>query len=236
MSSVKIAQIGAFSSIYAISRIVPLFPILGGGVSFPLSDVLVPIYALLLTPKTASLSILLGTFISFALGRPVVFLGLDFLPAMLAAFSISHLLRGRKHYFLAVMIGSIILFNVNPNVTPLINTPIGDIPYQYIHFMILALVALLPIKKREEKFLVPSVIFLAFSGTILQHAVGSTMFVYIFGNVLHKIPVEAWPTIWTGSFYLYPIERTIITLASGVIAIPLLYLIRRSPVLEALTS
>lgn len=235
MDKRRVAQIGAFSSIYAISRVVPLFPILGGGVAFPLSDILVPLYGILFVPQTAALSILLGTFISFALGRPVIFLGLDFLPGLLAAFSLSYLIRGRKSYFLGFMIGSIVLFNMNRFVTPLIDTPIGPVPFQYIHIIVLILILLVPLRKVERAYVI-YVPFLAFSGTILQHAVGSTMFVYIFGDLLHKIPAEAWPAIWTGSFYLYPIERGFMALASSLLAIPLLYLIRRSPELKALVS
>ena len=221
----KVAQIGTFSSIYAISRIVPLFPILGAGTSFPLSDVLVPLYAIIFTPETASLSILLGTFISFALGRPIIFLGLDFLPAVLATFCLSNLYRGKKWPFVITMIGSIILFNFDRFVTPLIRTPIGPIPYQYLHIVILVVSILLPVRVIRNFAYMPVLIF---SGTILQHAIGSTMFAYIFGDLLHKIPAEAWPAIWTGSFYLYPFERGFITLASSLITLPLAYAIKKN--------
>lgn len=113
MDGRKVAQIGPFLR-YMPYLGFPYFRFWAEGVVFPLFDVLVPLYGIPFAPKIVVLSILLGTFI----GRPVIFLGLNFLPGLLATFSLSHLVRGRKLYFLVFMADSITLFNINRFVTP----------------------------------------------------------------------------------------------------------------------
>jgi hypothetical protein len=77
-----IASIAVFSSLYAVLRIMQTIPMIGAqGASFSLSDVLAPLYGIILGPYVGGASVIIGTFLGMAMGKPVVFLGLDFLPA-----------------------------------------------------------------------------------------------------------------------------------------------------------
>jgi hypothetical protein len=81
-----IASIAVFSALYAVLRIMQTIPMIGAqGASFSLSDVLAPLYGIILGPFGGGASVVIGTFLAMAMGKPVIFLGLDFLPALVNA-------------------------------------------------------------------------------------------------------------------------------------------------------
>jgi biotin transporter BioY len=235
----ELAKVGTFAAIYTIARVIPLFPLVGAQTSFPASDILVPLYGVLLGPYVGFVSILLGTLISFALGKPVIFLGLDFLPASLAAYSIGQLIKGRKEYMLSTLAIPIALYGINPKASVLIPTPLGPIPYHYIHLTVFLLLLspitrYLNLRKTSKKKLFLLVFVLSFFGTMTQHAIGSTLFLYVFGDMLQKIPPQVWPTIWQAAFYLYPIERVTMSLLAALLTTPILLLKNKVPLLRGL--
>ncbi len=228
----EIATIGIFSTIYGIVRVVPLFPIIGTQTSFPLSDVLVPLLGMMLEPKIAFLSITLGTFISFVFGKPPIFLGLDFAPAALAAFCIGKTVKNEKFLPSLLLSLAILFFFIHPNSLPFIEISFISMPYMYLHMIALLLIVFYPFNKliysveRRRQMLV-SVFLLTFTCTMIQHAIGTDLFLVIFGNVLGKISSEAWPIIWKTCFYLYHIERITISALSFLVTIPTLAILRK---------
>ena len=74
-----IATIAVFSALYGVIRLVPLGPMIGLSAYFSVSDSLAPLYGLLLGPFTGGISIIIGTALGWLIGKPVIFLGLDFL-------------------------------------------------------------------------------------------------------------------------------------------------------------
>ncbi len=231
MKKDEIATIGIFSTIYAIIRVVPLFPIIGTQASFPLSDVLVPLLGMILEPKIAFLSITLGTFISFVLGKPPIFLGLDFAPAALAAFCVGKTLKNEKLQPSLLFLLAILFYFIYPNSLPFIEVSSIPIPYMYLHIVALLLIIFYPFNKfiysvKRRQVLI-SVFLLVFACTMIQHAIGTDIFLVVFGNVLGKISSEAWPIIWKTCFYLYHIERIAISSLSFLITIPTLAILRK---------
>ena len=87
-----IAAIAVFSALYAVLRPVPLGPMIGLGQHFSISDFLAPLYGIILGPYIGGFSIIIGTFIGM-LGKPPVFMGFDFLPALINTLSIGFLIK-----------------------------------------------------------------------------------------------------------------------------------------------
>ena len=88
-----IAMIAIFAALYAALRIIPTVPMIGTGATFHLSDILAPLYGILLGPFVGGAAILIGTFAAIGLGSSMPFLGLDFLPAFVVAISLGLLVR-----------------------------------------------------------------------------------------------------------------------------------------------
>ena len=66
-----IALVSIFTALYAVLRIIPTVPMIGSsGNWFSVSDVIAPLYGIILGPYIGGLSIIIGTFLAMAMGRP----------------------------------------------------------------------------------------------------------------------------------------------------------------------
>jgi len=135
-----IAFIVIFAALYAVLRIMPTVPMVGGsGAYFSVSDIAAPLYGSILGLLTGGSSVILGTYLAMAFGRPAPFLGLDFLPATVNAIAIALLLK--RKWGVVILLNAILLitFLLHPFTTILINIPIGDslisIPFAWLHIV-----------------------------------------------------------------------------------------------------
>lgn len=216
-----------FAVVYSGLRLVPTFPIVGApGAFFASSDILAPIYGVVLGPAVAPLSVTLGTFLSFAFGRAPIFLGLDFLPAAANAAVVGMLMKGRRGLPIACYAIALALFSLHPYTSFLIRLPSSGVavPFAWMHFLGLAIL-ISPLSRKAAGWakastatrLFPAVAILAFIGTLVQHSVGSLLFETILGSYMAVIKPEAFPTIWAAVFYLYPVERASIVLLASLV-------------------
>ncbi len=136
-----IAMIAIFAALYAALRIVPTVPMIGTGSAFHLSDILAPLYGILLGPFIGGAAILIGTFAGIGLNGSMPFLGLDFLPAFVVAISLGLLVR--KKWLPVVILNAALLLLVafDPFTLNIIQTPFGPFPFLWLH--IVAFVVLL---------------------------------------------------------------------------------------------
>jgi hypothetical protein len=130
-----IAAIAIFSALYAALRIIPTVPMIGTGATFHLSDILAPLFGILLGPYVGGVSIIIGTFAAIGLGTPAPFLGLDFLPAFVVAVSLGFLVR--RKWLPVVILNSLLLigYALNPFSANFISTPWGAMPYLWMHII-----------------------------------------------------------------------------------------------------
>lgn len=216
-----------FAVVYSGLRLVPTFPIVGApGAFFASSDILAPIYGIILGPAIAPLSVTLGTFLSFAFGRAPTFLGLDFLPAAANAAEVGMLMKGRKGLPIACYAAALALFSLHPYTAFLIRLPSSRVavPFAWMHFLGLAILisplsrkAVGWVKASRATRLFPAVAILAFIGTLIQHLVGSLLFETILGSYMAVIKPEAFSAIWAAAFYLYPAERAAIVVLASLV-------------------
>lgn len=231
----QIALTAIFAAIYAVFRIIPTVPMIGApGVTFSLSDILAPLYGIILGPYIGGLSVLIGTFTAMSVKTPV-FLGLDFLPAFVNAVALGFLVR-RK--WLPVIILNVILlaaFIANP--LTLVFVPLGSnfsFPFMWLHIIALivlisplALMATKWIEKSKVNLAVAGFAILAFIGTMMQHLMGNILYENIFVYVTNIMTPESLALRWQAVFFLYPWERLILIILAALVGLPLIRATRK---------
>ncbi|MGC8849540.1 MAG: hypothetical protein ACP5K1_04205 [Candidatus Bathyarchaeia archaeon] len=231
-------SVAAFAAIYAILRTIPAFPILGvSGGAFTLADALPPLYGIILGPYKGSSAVITGTFISFILGRPILFLGLDFLPGTVNAVIAGTLYGRRRLIPAAVFTILLMLFLINPYTVNFVTVKFFDVKFP-LFFAWMHLIALLlmisPISYRIAEWIdgkphitrTPIGIFLiSFVATMGQHLMGNLLYENVIG-VLQGTPPSAFKPVWYAVFWLYPIERLTLAALTTIISTPLLKLMR----------
>jgi hypothetical protein len=232
-STKTIAMIAIFSALYAALRIIPTVPMIGIGATFHLSDILAPLYGILLGPFTGGISIIIGTFAAIGLGNPAPFLGLDFLPAFVVAVSLGFLVKGK--WLPVVILNALLLvgYAINPLTVNFIVTPWGTVPYLWMH--IAAFIVLLsPLGRRAGKWVKSSktstitagFAILAFVGTMMQHLTGGIVYEVVLGQ-LGGMTQAAFATTWNIVFYIYPWERLALIIGAVVIGVPVTRALRK---------
>jgi len=238
----RLAFTATFAVLYMVFRMVLLpFPIIGASGALSTSDMIAPLYGIILGPYIGALSIFLGTFLAIAFGRPLLFLGLDFLPAVTNALLIGFLVK-RKWVLSAIFyIVPFLLFLAHPYtmlLVPVSNPSSGIIyyvPYVWVHCI--ALIALIsPLSRKATGWvtgspisrLVPGLAVLSFIGTLAQHLTGNLLFETILGMYLGVVKPESFPMIWRTTFWVYPIERTAIVIGATILGAALIRALRAS--------
>lgn len=228
-----IAAIAIFAALYAVIRQIPMGPMIGLSNNFSVSDCLAPVYGIVLGPFAGGASVLIGTFLAMALGKPVIFMGLDFLPAFVNTVAIGFLIR--KKWIPAIILNAALLaiFIINPLTVLFYEIPIGSstlaIPFFWLH--IVALVVLISplgykagpwVKSLKPAFLAVGVAILAFVGTMMQHLTGNILTEVVSTQITGTLPKETLLTfVWPGAFVLYPWERLALVILAVLVGVPL---------------
>lgn len=236
----QIAMIAIFAALFTVLRRMDAFPMIGvTGARFSLSDAIAPIYGIILGPYVGGASVIIGTFSAMALGKPVVFLGLDFLPALVNVIAIGFLIR-RKWLPVVILYCSLLaIFLLDPYTTWLINIPWGSstisFPFFWLH--IVALVVLVSplgykaaswIDTLQTAKLAIGVTTLAFIGTMIQHLTGNILYEAVFGQPVGIWDAAQFNTNWNIVFYTYPWERLVLLVIAVLIGIPLVRVLKKS--------
>lgn len=229
----SVVLIATLAAVYAILRIIPTFPFVGiPGARFSAADFIATLYGVILGPYSSAASIILGTFVGY-FGRPPIFSGLDFLPAMVNGFIVGLIMRGKRGYALLVYLVLLILFVAHPY-GPMLYQVNGNSRYSlglglsfvWLHIFGLIILAS-PVGSRLAGFISKGSVTLATVGFMLMSLIG-TLAQHLTGNLLYAsiilpfLSTQAQVTSWSIVFWLYPIERIIIVVLSTVIGVPIL--------------
>ena len=177
ISTKQIALTAIFAALYAVLRAIPTVPMIGvPGASFSLSDILAPIYGIILGPYLGGASVLIGTFTAMSV-KPPVFLGLDFLPGFVNAVALGFLVRRKWLPVVALNIFLLVVFVANP--LTLVLVPLGtsfSFPFMWLHLVALiilisplGLMATKWVEKSTASLAVAGFAILTFIGTMMQH-------------------------------------------------------------------
>jgi len=238
-----VASVSIFAVLYALLRLIPTFPMIGvSGAVFSLSDMIAPIYGVILGPLIGPLSVILGTFIAIALGKPVVFLFLDFLPAALNALVVGLILRRRFVPAVALNVIVLAVFLANPLTTIFVAANLFSqsivLPFHWMHYLALA-VLISPLSRMAAEWvggssaanLAKGLVVLSLVGTMLQHSTGGILFEVILGQYLGVVKPESYPLIWNTVFYIYPIERVVLIILATIVGTPIVRSLKASRLL-----
>lgn len=225
------ASLIVFSALYAALRPVPLGPMIGLSTTFSISDFLAPLYGIILGPYVGGLSVIIGTFLGMTIKAPV-FMGLDFLPALVNTVAIGFLIKRKWAPVVVLNIILLLAFILNP----LTSLFIGPVPFVWLHIVAL-LVLISPLGRKagqwvetlKPKFLTAGLAILAFVGTMMQHLTGNILTEVVLGQIVGSISSETFSTIiWPGAFLVYPLERTLLVILSVVVGVPLVRTLKKS--------
>ncbi len=237
-----IATIAIFSALYSVLRILPTVPMVGvPGASFSVSDVLAPLYGILLGPYIGGVTVILGTFLGMALGKPVVFLGLDFLPAFVNVAALGLLIKRKFLPALILNIALLVGFLVNPLTSIFINVVGIPIPFIWVH-IVAFIVLLSPLSRKAVQWveslksttLVAGVAILAFIGTMMQHLMGNILYeiilnqLYVFIGQNPIVATAAYPDAWAFLLFIYPWERLMLIILAVIVGVPIIRVLKKT--------
>jgi hypothetical protein len=232
-----IAAIAIFSALYTALRAIPTLPMIGApGASFSLSDVIAPVYGIILGPYIGGASVIIGTFAAMGLGRVPAFFGLDFLPALVNAVALGFLVRRKWWPVVALNALLLVAFVINPLTLNFIATPVGVFPFVWLH--IIAFVVLLsPLGRNAGQWLNDSkplkvtvgFIIMAFIGTMMQHLTGNILTEVVRVQLAQVTSAEMLTTIiWPSVFIAYPWERLALIILAVVVGVPLYKVLKKT--------
>jgi hypothetical protein len=242
----QIALTIVFTALYVILRTIPYTALIGSAGGFLwLSDFLICIFGIILGPYFGGLSIIIGNFASIGFGHQATFLGLDFLPDLVAVVSIGFLFR-RKWLPVVVLNAALIAIFV---ANPLSPFAISSIPFVWLH--IVAFVVLLSplsrwagkwIEEGKTQMVVFSMVIYSFIGAMIQHLVGSILYEVELNQFFIAIgqppivPTAAYSGIWPAVFVAYPLERLFLVVSAVLVGTPIIIAIQRNHFLQLSSS
>jgi len=174
-------------------------------------------------------------------GKPVIFLGLDFLPALVNAVALGLLVRRKWAPVVALYIVLLVGFLLNPLTSIFINVGGYSFPFVWLH--IAAFIVLLSplgrkagqwIETLKPAFLAAGIAIMAFIGTMMQHLMGGIL-TEVVRNQLYVVfgqqPIlqsASFPITWSIVFFLYPWERLGLIILAVVVGTPLVRTLKKS--------
>jgi hypothetical protein len=228
--SALVASAAVFAAVYALLGLVPISRLVGINSFITLREAISPLAGMLFGPVGGGLSMVLGVYLDFALGRPVTFLGADFLIDAMAAVTAGLAFTGRRALALLVPIALVAIFLVSPASVLFVSVGGVLVPFVWMHLASIAILAGALLLESRGRIPRTGWVFVAavmFASTMAGHITGGilTEYVYLSGGVLFGASsVQAY---WGTVFYLYPLERIFITVVGTLVAVPVLRAVSR---------
>jgi hypothetical protein len=220
-----VAAASVFAAVYTVLGLIPVSAYVGIGSFLTFREILSPLAGMLFGPMIGGYSMVLGGFVDFALGKPVSFDFLDFVPDLAAAVTAGFCFTGRRGAAVALPVLLMAIYTLDPLSNSLISVGGFEVPFLWMHLLsVLVLASALLIEGRGRLGLL-SPYFIAstvFAATMCGHVAGSVLYENILVRVNHSLSAEAVRSAWTLIFYLYPAERTLFTVLGTVVSIPVL--------------
>jgi hypothetical protein len=193
-----------------------------------------PLAGMLFGPVGGGLSMVLGVYLDFGLGRPVSFLGLDFLVDTMAAVTAGLCFLGRRKLAVVLPSALVIVFLVSPSSVLFVDVGGVPVPFVWMHVASIAILAgALYLEaggtiKRTSAFFVAPVMF---ASTMAGHITGGILTEYVYLNAGILFNAASAQAYWTTVFFLYPAERLFLTFVGTLVSVPVLRAVssRRPP-------
>jgi hypothetical protein len=234
----QIALLTIFTALYIVLRFIPYSVLIGGSGTLNFSDFLAPIIGIILGPYLGGLSVVIGSFASIGMGKPMFFNGLDFVPDLMAVLATGFLVQQKKSRWaivVALNAALLALFLVNP----LTSVFVFSVPYAWLHIVAFA-VLLTPISWFAAKWvrnlnfgkIAVGIAILTFIGVMMQSLAGNILYEVLLGQVFHVFTPADFAVTWQAVFFVYPVERMFLVISAVIIGTPIIGAILRNGLIK----
>ena len=219
-----------FAVVYVILGLFPVSVLIGTASFLTFREVISPLAGMLFGPVVGGASMILGNFVAFAVGKPVVFDFLDFIPDMVSAVVAGLAFTGRRVAAVALPVVLLVWFTLDPLSATWVNVGGVAVPFLWMHvasLAVLVVVLLYEARGRLNKLTPLFVGAVTFASTMSGHVAGGIMYENIIFRLDGVVPQAGYQGFWALTFYAYPLERTLFTVLGTMIAYPVLRAVSR---------
>ena len=130
-----LAAIAVFAAIYAVLSLVPVSRLVGNLSFLTMAEVFSPLAGMVLGPLEGGLAVLVGTFVGIALGHPMAFDGLDFIPGVVSAITAGFAMRGRVKVAAALALAMYLVYMLDPLSATVVDVGGVPVPFLWMHML-----------------------------------------------------------------------------------------------------
>lgn len=223
--SYLVASAAVFAVVYAILGLIPVSAYIGVSSFLTFREILSPLAGMLFGPLTGGFSMVIGTFVDFAFGKPVVFDFLDFVPDAASAVMAGLVFTERRKVALAFPLALILWYSLDPLSVNFVLIRGFLVPFYWMHLLsVLVLgVAFLFEKRGILNRLNPLYVgATVFASTMTGHIAGSILFENVVARINDLLTADKIAGAWYAIFFVYPPERILFTVLGTIVGVPIL--------------
>lgn len=223
--SYLVASAAIFAVVYAILGLFPVSAYIGVSSFLTFREVLSPLAGMIFGPLTGGFSMIIGNFVDFAFGKPVVFDFLDFVPDLASAVMAGLVFTGRRTMALALPLVLVLWYSLDPLSLDLVQVGPVEVPFYWMHLLsvfVLGVAFVLENSGRLGKLNPAYVAATVFASTMTGHMAGSIVYENVLGRINGVLTAKALAANWVAIFYAYPAERVLFTVIGTALAVPVL--------------
>ncbi|MDA4126157.1 MAG: hypothetical protein OK452_02990 [Thaumarchaeota archaeon] len=224
------ASAAIFAVVYATLGLFPVSAYVGVSSFLTFREILSPLAGMLFGPLTGGFSMVIGTFVDFAFGKPVVFDFLDFIPDTASAVMAGLVFTGRRKLALALPLVLILWYSLDPLSANLVIVGGIMVPFYWLHLLSVLILGIAFIFEtrgslsRLNPFFVGATVL---ASTMTGHIAGSIMFENVVVRINGLLTAGAIAGNWRFIFFVYPPERFLFTVLGTLVAVPVLRALSR---------
>jgi hypothetical protein len=223
--SYMVASAAVFAVVYSILGLFPVSAYVGVSSFLTFREVVSPLAGMIFGPLVGGFSMIIGNFLDFALGKPVVFDFLDFVPDLAAAVMAGFVFTGRKKAALALPIVLIIWYSLDPLSVDFVQVGGVAIPFFWMHMVSVLVLGFAFLLESAGKLVRLNPIYVAatvFASTMTGHIAGSIMYENVVARINDLLSAQQLAGAWGAIFFAYPAERVLFTVLGTAVAVPVL--------------
>ncbi|HUI00759.1 MAG TPA: hypothetical protein VLX56_03925 [Nitrososphaerales archaeon] len=218
----RLATIAVFAAIYAVLSLIPVSRLIGNLSFLTMAEVFSPLVGMVLGPFEGGLAVFVGTFAGIALGHPVGFDGLDFVPGVVAAVTAGFAMRGQVKAVAGLSLVMYAWYMLDPLSSVFVSVDGVPVPFLWMHMLsLLVFVPVALLHKRGTGFATEAVMIAAtvFLSTMNAHVAGAIMTENVYVRINQAYTASGMMHLWGIIFYAYPPERVFFTVVGSILAL-----------------
>ena len=216
--------------LYALLGLIPVAPYIGIGSFLTFREVVSPLAGMIFGPLTGGFSMIVGNFVDFAFGKPVVFDFLDFVPDLVSAILAGLVFTGRRKAALALPLALMAWYSLDPLSVDSVVVWGTPVPFLWMHLLSVATLGLALAYEARGKLSRMHPVFVAatiFASTMTGHVSGSILYENVLGRINGVLTAQALAGNFEAIFYVYPAERVLFLVLGTAVAVPVLRTLSR---------